>query len=117
MNLFVSYTVRDFYVSEHLLERISDFVSSFSWPFVDLVHNDSVDKQKRVGEELEKADLLLLLKSESVSKSEWVEWELNRARQLGIDILEIPWRQEDTLGEVLNRIEDSFSTLLAFSEK
>lgn len=64
-------------------------MSCIGSPFVDLIHNDSADKQARVEIELLNADLLLLLETESINLSPWVKWEVNSAIEMGIPIVPV----------------------------
>lgn len=86
MNIFVSYTTRDSVVTMPALILVADALSLVGRPFVDLLHNDSDDKQARVEQELSNANVLLLLETESVERSPWVQWELKSAKCLGIPI-------------------------------
>ena len=89
MRIFVSYTTKDAVIDENLLNWISNLLTSCGRPFVDLLHNDSPDRQFRVERELYSADILLLLESSSVKDSRWVLWELQQAQNLDIPIIRI----------------------------
>lgn len=89
MNIFVSYTTRDCFINYDSLLSIVEPISILGQPFIDLVHNDSIDKQKRVEDELDKSNLFLLLESSSIQSSKWVKWEINKAKSLGIPIKSI----------------------------
>lgn len=64
-------------------------MSCIGSPFVDIIHNDSADKQARVEIELLNADILLLLETESINLSPWVKWEVNSAIERGIPIVSV----------------------------
>ena len=90
MNIFVSYTTRDSYVDLALLEATSDYLSEFSNPYIDILHNDSIDKQSHVENMLCQSNIVLLLESLSINNSKWVQWELNEASNKGIPVINIP---------------------------
>nr|WP_285467002.1 TIR domain-containing protein [Vibrio sp. D420a] len=95
MKIFVSYTVRDSIVTEALLQRVFESVAAFGSPYIDLIHNDSADKQARVERELRGSHVLLLLETSSTIKSPWVQWELDTAQSLGIPIKSIQFNDPD----------------------
>lgn len=89
MGIFVSYTTRDNYVDRALLESISEVLSEYGNYYIDLLHNNSSDKQRHVEKKLSQAKLLLLISSSSIDKSEWVRWELTEAERSCIPIIKI----------------------------
>lgn len=89
MKVFVSYTIRDSKVTKDLLNQVYKILVDFSYPYIDLIHNDSADKQARVKQELIEADVVLLLESDATSMSPWVQWEIETATNLGISIKSI----------------------------
>lgn len=88
-NIFFSYTLRGKIVSKELLSKIASSFSPISNLFIDIIHNDSVDKQRRVLSELNNADILILLKTDNISSSKWVNLELSIARKNKTPIYEI----------------------------
>nr|WP_277869602.1 TIR domain-containing protein [Vibrio splendidus] len=94
MKIFVSYTVRDSMVTKELLEKVNKMLLVFSEPYIDLLHNDSFDKQARVKQELIKSDVILLLESDAISDSPWVQWEIDTAMNLGITVKAICIRNQ-----------------------
>jgi hypothetical protein len=90
MRIFVSYTTRDTEINRNLLLWISEILKSHGVPFIDVIHNDSSNRQSRVKKELDSADIVLLLKSKSIEKSKWVSWEINRAKSQDIPIIQVP---------------------------
>ena len=54
--------------------------------FIDLLHNDSIDKQSRVLKELDSSDVLILIETNSVYQSEWVVLEIEQANAIPIPI-------------------------------
>ncbi len=89
VKIFVSYTTRDAIVTATSLFPVAETLERIGKPYVDLIHNDSVDKQSRVERELMSSSLLFLLESYSIQESPWVKWELDNARRLGIPIKSI----------------------------
>jgi len=99
MKYFISYTTRDKEITKDLLEVLSKKLGKLGDIFIDLVDNNSKDKQERVIFELDNSDVLILVESISVYKSKWVVFELERAktRQIPIKII--------TLKEIINLSE------------
>lgn len=88
MKVFISYTVRDGNINEEVLKKIESIFKSKYEVFIDLLHNDSEvkDKQERVIRELISSDVLFLIKTKSVMKSEWVKKEIEIAEKNNIAI-------------------------------
>jgi len=82
MKIFISYTTRDKIITEDLLREFDNMLSNFGDVFIDLIHNDSYDKQKRVFEELDSCDRFIIIESENTYKSNWVNLEIQRAQKL-----------------------------------
>jgi hypothetical protein len=105
MNVFVSYTTRDNFINRDSLVQLSRVLSKFGDSFIDLIDNDSENKQERVETELEKADFVLLLRSGSVKHSKWVSWELNRAKEKGIPCIGVDIREKINPRYVARQVE------------
>ncbi|EQM13416.1 TPA: TIR domain-containing protein [Vibrio parahaemolyticus] len=90
MNIFISYTLRDDVITVEHLKSISEVVSDYGKPFVDIIDNDAKDKQKFVIEQLDNSDLVVLLNTDSVSKSKWVRLEIDRANKNNTPVISIP---------------------------
>ncbi|ELX4209625.1 TIR domain-containing protein [Vibrio vulnificus] len=90
MNIFISYTLRDEVITVDHLKFISEVVSNYGKPFVDIIDNDAKDKQKFVIEQLDNSDLVVLLNTDSVSKSKWVRLEIDRANKNNTPVISIP---------------------------
>lgn len=99
MKYFISYTTRDEEVTKDLLEILSKKLCTLGDIFIDLVDNNSKDKQQRVIFELDNSDVLILVESKSVYKSKWVIFELERAKTRQIPIKVI------TLNEIIELSE------------
>jgi|688.fasta_scaffold494231_2 hypothetical protein len=107
MNIFVCYTTRNNEVTANSLIDFSNKINSYGNVFVDLLDNDSNDKQKRIINELKKSNLLILIKSESSLNSEWVKFELETADKLNIPVIEFLIDDlynltQEKIGQVIN---------------
>lgn len=89
MKIFVSYTTRDNSISIKVLNKLNLLLSDYGQVYIDLIHNDSKDKQERVLMELDSCDLILLIETECTFKSDWVKLELKRAKELGKEVTKI----------------------------
>lgn len=88
MKLFVSYTMRDGFITPSLLKTIEKIlISEGHTVFIDYLNNDSEKKQERVIRELKSSDQVLLLITPKVKQSEWVNKELVCARRNKIDVI------------------------------
>ena len=90
-NIFVSYTIRDNVINVEFLRKIKDILDVFGKPFIDLLHNDSFNKQNRIEKELAKSDCLILINTIKTKESEWVIKELSIANQRRIPIHEFDY--------------------------
>lgn len=86
---FISYTVRDGSITKEILKSIKKYYGQFGTSFIDMLDNESKEKQIRVYEELEKADIFILIKTPGISQSNWVQEEIRKAKQYKIPINEI----------------------------
>ena len=68
------------------LKIISDSLQKTGKVFIDLLNNDSPDKQKRIFDEIDACDLLLVIETNNVYKSKWVNLEIERAKNKKIPI-------------------------------
>lgn len=82
--MFVSYTTIDKEITSQFLQTVNHFLNSQGNSFIDLIHNDSIDKQKRVFHELENSDLLVLIGTKNIYNSRWVIKELDLAEKSGV---------------------------------
>jgi len=91
MKYFVSYTTKENEVTKELLESIAKVLKQKGEVYIDLIDNDSINKQERVINELDNSDVFLLIETKSVYDSAWVQIELEKAksRQIDIQILSI----------------------------
>lgn len=89
MSIFVSYTTRDHYVDRNTLEMVSSVLLNYGSHYIDLLHNEASEKQRHVERMLFNSQLIILIRSRSIEKSKWVQWELNEANRIGIPIIEV----------------------------
>ena len=86
MKYFVSYTTRDKEVTIDLLKSFAKRLRYYGEVFVDLIDNNSLNKQDRVISELDSSDLMVLIESKNIYNSEWVVLEIERAKAKNIPI-------------------------------
>ena len=87
MRIFVSYTLKDGYLDTSVLSQVKELYRNCDSCYIDILDNDSVDKQGRVDQELQLADVLLLIETPMVMKSKWVRYELDVAKSRNILII------------------------------
>lgn len=91
--IFISYTIRDGNINRDFLNQLQQKISFHCEVYIDLIHNDSVDKQDRVIKELNCSDFMVLIRTERIDASEWVEREILLANQLKIPIVEFEFAE------------------------
>lgn len=111
MKVFVSYTIRDDFISKDYLESIEIVVTEFGKSFIDLLHNKSNEKQEFVKRELLSSNVILLIVSKSINLSPWVMWEIEQAKRAGIPIIEVTATESGLLDSLLE-IKHSLSKTL-----
>lgn len=89
MLVFVSYTLNDGSLTLEKLQGIHDIVSQYAICFIDVIDNNSIDRQKKVIDTLNQSDMMLLLVSPGIKKSKWVCLEYQIAQEHRIPIYEI----------------------------
>ena len=89
MRIFVSYTTKDKILTKELLSLLFEKLSLNNHVYIDLLHNNSVNKQKRVFDELAKSEIILLITTDSINQSNWVNIELEYAKKMNISIVRI----------------------------
>ncbi|OUO77839.1 toll/interleukin-1 receptor domain-containing protein [Bacteroides sp. An269] len=87
MRLFVSYTLKDGYLDTSLLLKVKELYKNCDSCYIDIIDNDSIDKQGRVEQELQSADALLLIETPMAMQSKWVKYELDVAKKRNIVII------------------------------
>ncbi|MGS0695388.1 hypothetical protein [Shewanella sp. 0m-4] len=113
MNIFVSYTTRDKIINRQLLEDASEVLSTYGNFYIDLLHNDSLDKQAHVRHMLSQSNLLVLIESCSIKESSWVQWELREAERIGIPVLYVPAmsNQKEIIKNIRFTLDSEFDKL------
>jgi hypothetical protein len=101
MKYFVCYTTRDKEITLDILRSFSFILERSSETFIDLIHNDSENKQARVLRELDDSDLVILVDSPKCMTSKWVMIEMGRAMARNIPIISI------TIDELINVIKSN----------
>lgn len=89
MQVFISYTLKDGLVTRAKLQKIKKQISEFATCYIDILDNDSLNKQQRVFDELLKSNLLLVLVSPDIKRSKWVMMENEFAETNNIPIIKI----------------------------
>ena len=88
MKVFVSYTMRDGYITPTVLRMIERIlINEGHSVFIDYLNNDSEKKQERVIRELKSSDQVILLISPLVKKSQGVNKELVGANRHHIKVV------------------------------
>ncbi len=92
-NIFISYTVRDGLISKGFLKELQAILIDDCNVYIDLLDNDSIDKQKRVENELKMADFIIILKTININQSKWVKREIFLANKYKIPIVEFDYKE------------------------
>lgn len=87
MNIFVSYTTIDHNVTLFKLKEISAKLKKIGSVYIDIIDNNSQDKQKRVFDELDNSNIVVLVISDNIYNSKWVKIEIERAHNMSIPII------------------------------
>ncbi len=87
MKIFISYTMKGGEIDESYLKSINQKVTAENVEiFIDKLHNNDLDPQQRIEKEVKNSDILILIESNFVFKSDWVKKEIQIAREEGIPI-------------------------------
>ena len=86
---FISYTIRDGYITFDILSRIKTYFEKFGTTFIDLLDNDSLAKQDRILDEINIADSFILLNTPAINDSPWVAKEIEKAESRQLSIIEL----------------------------
>ncbi|MEG0283247.1 MAG: TIR domain-containing protein [Erysipelotrichales bacterium] len=80
--VFFSYTRRDNTITKEFLKKLkNDIPKDKIETFIDLLDNKSSKKQKEVFNQLSTSNLMIVIQTDSTYESEWVNAELNLAKQ------------------------------------
>lgn len=87
MKVFISYTLRDGEVQIGLLKAIDRIGSLYKLEiFIDKLHNNDSNPQRRIEKEIQSSDVLMLIESTRIFQSEWVRKEILLARDKHLPI-------------------------------
>jgi hypothetical protein len=89
MKIFVSYTLRDGILNMQRLREVESILTQFGDPYIDLLHNKSLNPQRHVVTMLYKASILLAFLTPNFYESNWVQFELMVAKMRGIPIINL----------------------------
>lgn len=112
INIFVSHSwdhLNDLRILRNLLNNRGYFNVEFLEVTPDVAFNSNkiYYLHMKVGELIEKADILIGLAGVYASHSDWMQWEMDKAKSLGKPILGvIPWGQTNISNEVAKRADD-----------
>lgn len=90
MGIFLSYTLRDGVMTPRRLARLANHAAPFGRAYVDILHNDALDPQSYVMEQLASSDVVLACRTPGYDDSPWARLELHSAAANGISVLEVP---------------------------
>ena len=93
--VFISYTMRGNGVNIELLKLLKQRLSNHNLveTYIDILDNCGENHQAFVLKQLEKANVVLLIQSESVESSAWVRVELSIAKERNIPIITLALEQ------------------------
>lgn len=101
MLIFCSYTLKDDLLTIDRLKEIKSELSVIAHTYIDILDNDSANKQERVVRELKNSNLLLVLMTPKIKESAWVDMEYRIAKENNIPILEIDANRIDRIKGIL----------------
>ena len=107
VKLFFSYTVRDGYIDRSFLADLCNSIPSKIQPFVDLLHNDSVDFQRRIYTEIVGSDLCIALQSPLFFTSPWARYELELCHSLEKSISIVLVSRSDRVEHVAEAVREA----------
>lgn len=110
--LFFSYTLRDGMVNDSLLSEIYTILVKTFDVFIDLLHNDSTDKQTRVLNELKSSQYVFVLKTPMIEESSWVGIEIAETKKMGIPLFFIDLKEGYSNDEKIKKITSFVQTTI-----
>lgn len=103
--IFVSYTTRDNKVDIYSLKVIEGKLKQLGYScYIDLLHNDSKNKQLRVFSELMLSDYFMMITSDNYHLSPWTQKEIMLAHKLKKRIIKINYAKINTSVYIKNSI-------------
>lgn len=91
-------------VNKSLLSEICTVLVKKYDIFIDLLHNDSLDKQARVLSELKKSQYVFVLKTPQIGESDWVKIETDEAQNMNIPLFFIELNSKFSNDEKIKKI-------------
>ena len=90
MNLFVSYTRRDGFVTNNLLQELNIYLCSICIPFIHAVEEPKITwQQLAIIFALVRSHAILLIESPGTKRSPWVRFELFFGRLLLLPVIRL----------------------------
>jgi len=81
MKVFISYTLKDKEINDEYLNKVNELQSLVNVSvFIDKLHNFDSFPQTRIEREIENCDMLLVVDTRNIFKSDWVKKEIEMAR-------------------------------------
>jgi|GEM_PF-1831314 hypothetical protein len=97
MNIFVSYTLKDGLLSVNILQHYEKILSGFGNPYIDILHNNSLNPQEYVIRMLQESTIFCALITPKYFESNWVQIELNIATWKRIPVVVIDLISNSTI--------------------
>jgi len=91
-------------VNDSLLSEIYTILVKTFDVFIDLLHNDSTDKQTRVLNELKSSQYVFVLKTPMIEESSWVGIEIAETKKMGIPLFFIDLKEGYSNDEKIKKI-------------
>ena len=103
--------MRDGHVDAKRLLDIDRLAGPTVTLYIDWLHNDSVEKQQRVEDELKRACAVLVLKTPALEESPWVHREMALIRAYEIQTSVVECGAQISWASVLHQIRKCISTI------
>jgi hypothetical protein len=87
--IFVSYTTMSREINLESLAEIKKVLEKYGRPYIELLDKNSLKNQESIISELVNSDFLILLKTDEIGNSKWVQLELEYAFNHKIPVLEL----------------------------
>ncbi len=102
--VFVSYTIRDYKVDKTSLKYLNGILRKNNFIcYIDLLHNNSINKQEKVYRELLSCDIFLIIRTNGYQQSEWTIQESKIAKDTKKKIVEIT--TNDNSHDIITKIK------------
>jgi hypothetical protein len=86
-NIFLIYSTHDKFVNKESLEKMCKELELHGDVFVDLLHNNALDKQEYVLQKLFDATCIVIVNSPEIKESKWAQLEIKLAKEQNKRIL------------------------------